>query len=579
MAGAFVRRWLPAAAALLAGMAAGLFVSFGTLRPQPHVGPIHHEDPSVAAIETDPAALFVWYATSLSHFRGRRFPEGRRLIVRLRDAHMAPDIQALAGEVDILLIKEGSILEAADAWLREGAGLLATGRIGAAEPLLAQIDRYARRGAVLADDLVEGVQALGRQSRVAMLPEGAPERRAYDEVLRALPEIKTLLEQYRAGAAEARSLAAALAAALPGPPGPSGLPGGLPGVVGILPESLAGQIAYPTRITLTAVSPAYPGRTFAVSGAVTEEGPAPSLRPLILRLDDVVLATLPLGPFSRDVLLPPGTPPGMHALSAVAPAQGPYLGAVAQAPIRVTQAPPFVWVQVPGRALAPGGLKVSGRTSSRFGPLAGAGVEVRIGPVVASARTSVGGEFALTVRLPGALDLVGTQIVTVRVVPREPWNAAAESRRRVFVINLINVALAGAVALVVPAAGLAYRRNRRQGRPHLQPLPVASITPPIVWEPSVAVIRPETPRDEITAIYREAASALQRLTGLEPTPAMTLREYARLCRPLLRTDAFSQLTTLVEMVLYSLRPVTVDQPPQARDLNARVEGEVMRAVG
>jgi len=571
-----LRRWLPVAAALLAGVAAGLVLSAGAPRRPAEGEPLRHEDPRIAAEETDPAVLFAWYLTSLSHFQGRRFAEGRRVVVRLGAAHLPADVQVLAREVDALLIKEGSILEAADLWLREGAGLLATGRIEAADPLLAQIDQYARRGMILADDLLEGIEALGRQSRVAALPKGAPERQAYDDLLSALPQIKVLLEQYRTGAADARALALALAAGLIGT-GPLTGPPGLAGLAAGLPESLAEQLAYATRITLTAVSPAYPGRAVTVRGTAAEEGPA-SLRPIILRLDDAPLATFPLGPFRGDVPLPPGTTPGMHTLSATVPAAGPYLAAAAQAPLRVVQALPAVRLQLPAQALAPGRLRVSGRASSRFGPLAAATVEVRVGPVSAAGRASDRGEFALTLRLPAALDLVGAQNVTVRVVPEQPWNAPGEARASVFVINLINVAIAGAVALLAPMAALAYRssRRRRMARREPEPLPATawSLPPLRLPEPVVEVPSPATPRDELIATYREAAAAVQRLTGMELAPAMTLREYARLVRPLLRSDAFGQLTTLVEAALYSPRPVTLDQPPQARDFTARVEREV-----
>ena len=134
MRSARFRRWLAAAGALLTGIVAGLALSFGAPRPSSGVGPARHEDPRTAAVETDPAALIGWYLTSVSHFQGRRFPEGRRMIVRLGDANLASDLRALAGEVDILMIKEASILEAPDLWLREGAGLLAAGRFAAAEP-------------------------------------------------------------------------------------------------------------------------------------------------------------------------------------------------------------------------------------------------------------------------------------------------------------------------------------------------------------------------------------------------------------------------------------------------------------
>ncbi len=71
---------------------------------------------------------------------------------------------------------------------------------------------------------------------------------------------------------------------------------------------------------------------------------------------------------------------------------------------------------------------------------------------------------------------------------------------------------------------------------------------------------------------------MQRRARVVPAPAMTLREYARLTRPLLDSDAFTHLTTLVETILYSAWPVTPGHPPQARDFAARVARDLTARV-
>lgn len=591
--------WVIALGVVLAGTATGLLLSVqplplpGARRPAP---PVRHEDPAAAVEEADAPALFEWYLASLSEFRARRFPEGRQIVVRLTGANLPPEIASLAGDINLLLIKEGSILEVSEEWLRAAAALIAGGRIEASGPLLAQVERYARRGLVLMDDLAEGFQELGRRSGVEALGPEATARKAYEEVRRLLPELKAMLAQYQQAAAEmgrltaseVRAIAAAvrsaaLAAGL-GPPPETDLLSQL--AAGLLPPELVEAVTYPTRITLDAASPAYPGRHFAVRVTVTEEAPVPSQRPMVLRLDDETLATFSIGSTTYRLLLPPGTTPGVHVVGAAVPAQGPYQAATAQIALRVERAVSTVRATVPRTALAPGRLRVSGRAVSRFGPLAAALVEVSTAPAVATTRTSAAGEFALTLRLPGSLDLVGRETVTVRVLPEEPWNAPGGLEGSVFVINLINATLAGLIALMLVLAGQSYRRSRGARWPALVPAltavpaphrPLADSVPAAAAEEQPPPAR--SPRQEIIAAYLEALEVIRRTTGMEPTTAMTVREYAVMVGPRLAAGAFGQLTDLVEVVVYSVHAVTPDMPMLARRLSARVKHEVARAAG
>ncbi|MDQ7850071.1 MAG: hypothetical protein RB148_07335 [Armatimonadota bacterium] len=589
-------RWLIAASVLLVGGAAGLLLS---LQPAPVLiaqratVPARHENPTTAAEEAEAPAVFEWYLASLTRFRARRFAEGRRIVVRLRDAHLPPEIASLVGDINILLIKEGSILEASEEWLRAAAGLIASARLGVAGPLLAQVERYTRRGAVLVDDLIGEFQDLGRRSRVEALPPEAAARKAYEAVLRLLPEPKAMLAQYQRAALEARRLtasdvraiamavrAAAVAAGLLPQPGVGLPPQPAPG---LLPPELAEVITYPTHIRLDAFSPAYPGRRFSVRITVTEEAPVPSRRSVLLLLDDRPLAAFSLGSTTHQLLLPPRTAPGVHRLSATVPRQGPYLAAAAQSSLRVIQAASNVRLVLPRVTLAPGRLHVSGRATSRFGPLANALVEVRTGPAAGVARTSPAGEFTLTLRLPAALDFVGPEAVTARTFPEEPWNAAGDGRASIFVVNLINATLAGLMALALPLAGLTYRRTQRTAQEPL-PAPVIPVKlPGLLRAPApisdtVVQRQPRTAREEIIAAYLEALAAVRRQTGVEPLPAMTVREYAARVRPRLPTEAFARLTGMVEVAFYSARVLEPETPALARDLSGQVRREVGRAL-
>lgn len=531
--------------------------------------PVRHEDPATVAVDADPAAAFSWYLDALSRFAAWRFSEGRRLVVRLDQASLPPEFRPIVREINALVVKEGSILEAADGWLREAAALMSAGRVEAAGPLLEQLSRYTRRGEVLFDDLAAGFQELGRRSGVEALAPDAPHRRAHEELQRLAARARAMLLAYGAAARDPGSVAA-----------------------------LGRLLPYPTEFDLSVPPLAYPGRAFAVSGTVTERAPVPSKgRVLTLRLDDQTLAELPLGQFHQEVVLPAGTLPGARTVVAEVPRQGRYLGARAKGSVRVVQAVPDLRVRVPARAVAPGRLEVSGTAISELGPAAQGEVRARIGPagpVLGSTRTSDDGAFALVLDLPGDPGLVGTEQISVRLLPAEPWHADAGLTVNVFIVNLVNAGLASALLLL--GAGLVYAGFRRQagwrpGRVGSSPEADRAETVPAAGEGAAAGVVPgavggdaareAAPRQALLDAYREALRAVQRATGIALRPSTTLREFARQARPALggaASAAFLEITGLAEGALYSHHPASAGLVDQARRLSARLSEELRRAV-
>jgi hypothetical protein len=206
--------------------------------------------------------------------------------------------------------------------------------------------------------------------------------------------------------------------------------------------------------------------------------------------------------------------------------------------------------------------------------VAKAAVQVRLGAAGSTAETSDTGEFRLALDLPGRLDLVGPKTITVRLVPGEPWHAPVEAAHEVLVINLVNAGLAAAVLL--PVGGAVYLRARRQEvhapHPAVAPGVAESPPPPELAEPA-GLGMPTTARDELFALYRDALQMVQAGTGLAMEPSATLREYARRVRGRLLSDAFVQMTALVEAAFYSPQPVTPEILNLARRLRGQVEGE------
>ena len=505
-----------------------------------------HVDPAALPTEVEAPAVSQWYLAAAREYLARRYREGRMTVRELDLANLPPEIRAVVRDLNDTLIKEGVILEAAEQWLREASALIDAGQVDAAREVLRRLDGYVRRGAILLDDSLEGFRDLARRVNLEALPPEAPQRRAYEELLRLAARAKALLLTYGAVSGSPQQ-AIAFARLLP----------------------------YRTAIELAAPSTVYPGRPFPVSGRVVEQAPVPSKgRVLTLAFDGRTLAELPVGRFRKEVVLPPGTLPGAHVLRATVPPRGRYLGATAERRIEVALAVPSLEVRWPKAALAPGRISVSGTARSKFGPVEGAVVRARIGRAVAEARTSRAGEFRIELVLPASVKLVGPQEVTLTVVPVEPWHAPAELGLGLFVVNLVN---AGFLALLLPVAGVALVRSGRRAPPARQGGPHRGAYREGVPEARVEAggrAIPGTPAGQLLSIYLDALRRVQAATGIPMGPSTTLREFAQQTRRTVRGDAFLQMTGLAELALYSARPVTGDLVDLARRLMIRLEGEL-----
>jgi hypothetical protein len=508
--------------------------------------PPRHVDPAALPTEVEAPAVFQWYLVAAREYLARRYREGRMTVPKLDLANLPPEIRAIVRDLNDTLTKEGVILEAAEQWLREASALIGAGQVDAARQVLRRLEEYVRRGAILVDDSLEGFRDLARRVNIEALPSEAPQRQAYEELLRTAARAKALLLAYRAVSGSPQQ-AVAFARLLP----------------------------YRTTIELAAPSTVYPGRPFPVSGRVVEQAPKPSKgRVLTLAFDGRTLAELPVGRFHKEVVLPPGTLPGTHVLTATVPPSGRYLGATAERRIEIALAVPYLEVRWPKAALAPGRISVSGTARSKFGPVGGAVVRAWIGRAQAEARTSRAGEFRIELALPASVNLVGPQEVTLTVVPVEPWHAPAELGLGLFVINLVN---AGLLALLLPVAGVALVRSARRTPSARQ---VDSNRE--AYRESIAETRmeaggraiPGTPAGQLLSIYLDALRRVQAATGIPMGPSTTLREFAQQTRRTVRGDAFLQMTELAELALYSARPITGDLVDLARRLMIRLEGEL-----
>lgn len=549
MSGAVARPWAIITATL--GLIVGLAIAYTTSVPPRPLKAIHHENPATVSFETEPAALVEWYLAVGSKLASWKLVEAKKLVLQLERATLPPEIRSIVADLNSLLIQEISLLEAADGRLRDISKLIEAGKTDAATRLLIQFKGDVGRAQILLADVTQAIQELARQINIDALGREAPPRRAYEEALRVLERVRGVLVAYGTVANDSGTVA-----------------------------ELARLLPYGIKLELVAPPTAYPGRPFAVSGKVTEEAPVPSSgRLLIVRLDDQILLELPLGPFQRKLVLPPGTPIGVHLLTATVPSQGRYLGTTVQREILVTQVIPALRIRPPSHAFVPGQLTLSGTASSELGPLTQASVQARIGQAIGATQTSDTGTFQLTLELPTALSLVGVQKLSVQLAPREPWHAPGQLDLDLFVINLLST---GLLVLVLPVAGILYA-YAASGRRQSIAADLAAVAD-LREKPSVPILEqqtgmliPEGLCAQLVAIYLGGLTAVQEATGLHMQPSTTLREFVRQVVPQLRGRSFAQMTDLAEIALYSPHPITHDLVDLMERLKVRLQRELAGA--
>jgi len=508
----------------LCGLLAGVFILSGCVvvgaPPPPERPRLRHEDPATVAMDTDPAELFAWYLDSARLLSAWRFREGRLSVQRLKLATLPPEMEFLVGDLGRLLLKEGSILEAADGWLRDAAHLIAAGRPEEARRLLAQMSAYLRRGEVLFDDVAEAMEDLARRTRIRELPADSPQRQAYEELLRVAARVRALLTASRTAAIDTSSAAA-----------------------------FAGLLPIDTRLEIDEPVPAYPGRRLTIRGRAVEQAPIPSGRAVRLWLDGVLIGRFPLGPFSMSLDLPPATLPGAHALIARVEARGRYLGAEARRTLTVTRLAPAVRLQTPAYGIAPGLLTLRGEATSQLSLVGDGTIAARLGPAARETSTDREGRFILGLAVPPNLNLVGLETVAVDVRPREPWHAPAGTLGRVFIINLVSLFLASFVLPVLGAVYVLWRSMGVRAGEATLPADVVTVLAPSGAEPPRLKVSPAA--NTVAQIYVEAQRLIARASGIAIEPDMTMREFLARSQPVVRSAAFEELTLLAERAVYS----------------------------
>ena len=206
--------------------------------------------------------------------------------------------------------------------------------------------------------------------------------------------------------------------------------------------------------------------------------------------------------------------------------------------------------------------------------LEGAKVSVKLRGTSTEVETLEGGEFSARLSMGLDLAFVGVEDVKVRVEPVEPWHSPVEVKVRVFVLNLTNVGLTLVAALTLGALLVVKRRGRAgpgEGAPSEALL--AAKRPAGEAPPTRPRGRLEGVKGMLLEAYVQAAVVVEKSTGVQMEPHLTLREFLREARPSMHSaaEAFARLTALVERALYSPYTPETEQADEAERLALEVE--------
>jgi len=328
-----------------------------------------------------------------------------------------------------------------------------------------------------------------------------------------------------------------------------------------------------SSVAWTYDSTCYPGIVTRVSGRVNSLGETAG-RNVVVHLDGEPLCrttTGRSGSFRCSMVVPPGSAVGEATLSVQVEGIGTARTAPAgrQATVSIQRATPTFDLPSDSVLILPrlfhgdsssiglraglSGISLQGEVNS---PLPQGPAPVLVEWAGQTIETTVmGGTFESRLPRIGSALAVGPQVLSIRVVPDEPWHEAATAESRFFVVNLY---VLGAGLLLIAlvwffVAAAAARRASTSG----EALPVAV---PVPVEPSSAKSSIERRTGSswahlVVEAYYSALRVVQRLVGLVQPPHMTMREYAAIVtqRGARVARAFSSLTVLAEKALYGTR--------------------------
>ncbi len=343
------------------------------------------------------------------------------------------------------------------------------------------------------------------------------------------------------------------------------------------PVAILGLLFYDARLEITVEDRAYPGLETTVTGEFHYgPSPPPEERRAEIYLDDVLVSEFGAGEvFSQSIQLPPELSVGEHVLTIAAVAAGRYSPVVASTVLNVTKAALILDMNTPTMLVIPGAINLKGRIHSDFSPLTDTSIIMGFSNTEVELNISQDGTFDTRIGVGLGLSLIGSQELTVRVVPQEPWHSSFTARRNIVTINVVNCS-AIIVLLAVLGIFLPRRLRRRLRGPSVTAIPHGPATHngQHLEEMALAVF-PEgndgsegDPRSRAFRWYLLAVRLVQKVTGFLPRPQQTMREFARETSRVLGPASryFLEITGIAEGLLYSRRTATEEDAEKSGEL-------------
>jgi hypothetical protein len=343
---------------------------------------------------------------------------------------------------------------------------------------------------------------------------------------------------------------------------------------------------YPAKLEIKLEAKAYPGRETSLSARYDYgDAPVPAGREVEVYLDDQLIteSTAP-AEFVQRIVVDPNTGVGKHILTVSSAAAGRYAPVVASAPLEVAKATPTLDIGLPRVTIIPGVLNLKGKIYSELGPLNNAQIKLAIGQSQVELINQEAGAFQTKIKLGMNLGIVGSQDLTVQVLPAEPWHAPLVVTRPILMVNIVNCA-GILVVLLVLGVYLPSRLRRRLGTyaPRKAPSPTTELPRPVpAASGDLTDSIPEDsgeggePRRQVVYWYRFVTNLLARAAKAMLKPQQTLREFAQECSRILGPAAnyFMALTRILERILYSDYEPTAEDIEKSKQLSLTIKEKI-----
>jgi hypothetical protein len=342
---------------------------------------------------------------------------------------------------------------------------------------------------------------------------------------------------------------------------------------------------YTAQLTLQLNNIAYPGKEVTLTGIFDYgSNPLPQQRVTELYLDNNIEEQFNTGPvFNKELMLDAQITPGNHLITVSAPADGRYAPVMTSYVMDVTMATTILDLHMPVIGFIPGSIQLSGKAYSSLGPLDNAVIVISDGKTSKQIITAADGTFNTKFGIGMGASLLGTQTITVKVQPQEPWNAPVTRAKNIFLIYFINIGLL--LAILIFMAVYLPRRFKKwfTGRPGKNvKIPGMVVPETVTVYAAKEEVSPkeknntekeEEAKNPVLYWYRIALKFVQDLTKKILKPNQTLREYGREVSRVLGPAGkyFLELTYLLEKRLYGKHETDANDNQQSQQLAAEIQ--------